>query len=291
MVDQDTRETGAASVGARRAVPGHGPKPQDELHQDMMVRYLQAMASHSAEEAAREEETGGGRPKRSVTVPPTPVPELQVRYVMRRAATGISADAPFLEVARMLAREQLGAAPVVDEDECVVGVIAESDLLARAASLAADERPGAFGKLFGRWHRDEETGGTAGTLMTSPALTVHPWTSVLDAARTAAHSRIRQIYVTDHKGRLAGVVSRSELLQALVRDDDAIRAEVVSRVLTDVLGTGTEPADVDVDVDVDVRNGVVTLSGALAADLVERLTEAVAEIPDVADIVDHLTRL
>lgn len=287
MVDQDARETGAASSEARRAVPGYGPKPEDEFRQDLMVRYLQAMASHSAEAAAREEETAGHRAKRSVTVPPTPVPELQVRYVMRRAATGISADTPFLEVARMLAREQLGAAPVVDEEERVVGVIAESDLLARAASLAADERPGAFGKLFGRRHRDEEAGGTAGTIMTSPALTVHPWTSVLDAARTASHSRIRQIYVTDHKDRLAGVVSRSELLQALVRDDDAIKAEIVSRVLTDLLGTGPEP----VDVDVDVRNGVVTLSGALAADLVARLTEEVAEIPDVADVVDRLTRL
>jgi CBS domain-containing protein len=284
MADHNVRETGSASGQARRAVPGLGPKPADEFRQDLMVRYLQAMASHSAEAAARED-AEGGRATPTVTVPVTPVSELQVRYVMRRAATGISADTPFLEVARMLAREQLGAAPVVDEEERVVGVIAESDLLARAASLAADERPGTLGKLFGRWHRDEEGGGTAGTLMTTPALTVHPWTSVLDAARTAAHSRIRQIYVTDHKGRLVGVVSRSELLHALVRDDEAIRAEIVTSVVADTLGL--EPALVDVD----VRNGVVTLTGALAADLVARLTEEVAQIPDVAEVVDHLTRL
>ena len=284
MADHNAREMGAASLEARRAVPGFSPKPEEEFRQDLMVRYLQAMASHSAEAAAREE-AEGGKVKRPAHVPATPVPEVQVRYVMRRAVTGISADTPFLEVARMLAREQIGAAPVVDEEERVVGVIAESDLLARAASLASDERPGTFGRLFGRSRRDGESGGTAGTLMTSPALTVHPWTSVLDAARTASHSRIRQIYVTDHKGRLVGVVSRSELLQALVRDDEAIRAEILSRVVTGLLGT--DPALVDVD----VRNGVVTLTGALPADIVERLTQEVAEIPDVADVLDHLTRL
>ncbi|MHB9856981.1 CBS domain-containing protein [Streptomyces sp. YIM S03343] len=284
MADQNAREAGAAWMQARGAASGAVPKPADEFRQDLMVRYLQAVASHSAEAAARKEDAEAGKGGWTAAVPVTPVPELQVRYVMRRTATGISADTPFVDIARMLARDQVGAAPVVDEDERVVGVIAESDLLARAADLAADERPGTLGKLFGRRHRDETAGGTASTLMTAPAVTVHPWTRVLDAARTASHSRVRQIYVTDHKDRLVGVVSRSELLHALVRDDDVIKAEVVTRVVIDALGI--DPGLVDVD----VRNGVVTLTGALAADLVARLTEAVAEIPDVAEVVDRLTR-
>ncbi|CAM5537712.1 hypothetical protein SALBM217S_05515 [Streptomyces griseoloalbus] len=37
--------------------------------------------------------------------------------------------------------------------------------------------------------------------------------------------------MTDHRGRLVGVVSRSDLLRALIRDDDEIRTEVASLVV------------------------------------------------------------
>ncbi|MEU5100499.1 CBS domain-containing protein [Streptomyces sp. NPDC020996] len=283
MDDRDAREAGTASAEARRGVPGLAPKPAEEFRQDLMVRYLQAMASQSAEAAAREPAaTAAARADVQPAAHAIPVPELQVRHVMRRTVAGITADTPFLEVARLLAREQVGAAPVVDADQRVIGVIAESDLLARAASLASDERPGTFERLFGRRQAPEGDGGTAATLMTAPALTVHPWTHVLEAARQAARSRIRQIYVTDHKGTLVGVVSRSELLHALVREDAAIREEVVSKVMKEELGI--DPAQVDVQ----VRNGTVTLSGSLDAEAVPRLTEAVAGIPDVVEVVDHL---
>jgi predicted transcriptional regulator len=91
------------------------------------------------------------------------------------------------------------------------------------------------------------------------------------------------VFVTDHENRLVGVVSRNELLQALVRDDDAIREEIVSHVLPDVL-TGACSG-----VDVEVRSGVVRLEGSVPADLLPRLTEAVGRIPDVLDVADRLT--
>ncbi|MHC3469835.1 CBS domain-containing protein [Streptomyces sp. 7R007] len=282
MNGRRVQEHGAASAEAHRAVPGLAPKPAEEFRQDMMVRYLQTMASHSAQ-AAREPASVTHRTADRRSAPEaTPAPQIQVRHVMKRSVITVCGDTPYLDVARMLARRQIGAVPVVDGDGRVLGVVAESDLLARAADLASDERPGTFEKLFGRRHADDGA-GTAATLMTTPALTVHPWTHVLDAARTAARSRIRQIFVTDHKGRLVGVVSRSELLHALVREDEAIRAEVVDRVLTGELGI--DPARVGVE----VHNGAVTLSGTLEAGLVPRLTEAVADIADVVDVVDRLT--
>ncbi|MBE8472011.1 CBS domain-containing protein [Streptomyces justiciae] len=249
-----------------------------------MVRYLQAMASHSSRAAATRDTPPAPRPATTasrVGHGRVPVTELRVRDIMKRPVTGIGADTPFLDVARMLGRRQSGAAPVVDDERHVIGVIAESDLLAKAASLAAPERPGALSGLRRRRAHEGE-GATAATLMSAPALTVQPGTLVVDAARAAARSRIRQVFVTDYQDRLVGVVSRSELLQALVRDDAEIRAEVVGRVVEGEFGLAAA------DVDVRVENGTVTLTGSLTAALIPRLTEAVAGIADVVEVEDHL---
>ncbi|MGW2829586.1 CBS domain-containing protein [Streptomyces sp. NPDC001286] len=283
MSDREARERAAASVEARHAVPTFAPSPVEDLHQDMMVRYLQAMASHSAAAletpvaaATRAAEVHHVHHKAHKTA------ELRVRDVMRRSVAGVSRDAPFLDVARMLARRQTGAVPVVDESQRVIGVIAESDLLARAASITAGDHPGAFARMLRRHPRDAGAGVTAGMLMSAPALTVHSWTPVVEAARIASRSRIRQLFVTDHKGHLVGVVSRSELLHALVRDDAAIRAEVLHRVVRDELGI--DPAQVDVE----VHDGTVTLSGSLDAGRIPKLVAEVERIADVVAVVDHL---
>ncbi|WP_329268326.1 CBS domain-containing protein [Streptomyces sp. NBC_01451] len=285
MNHREAREHGAASAEARRVVPTFAPAPAEEFHQDMMVRYLQAMAAHSHSEAAAVQ---GPLPAAKTPVGTTRHPhakagtiaELQVRDIVRRSAAGIPGDTPFLDVARMLARQQTGAIPVVDDAQQVIGVVAESDLLARAASLTAGDRPGAFARMLRS--RGTDAGVTAATLMSAPALTVHPWTSVIDAARTAARSRIRQLFVTDHKGHLVGVISRGELLQALVRDDAAIRAEVVACVVEGELGI--DPARVQVQ----VLNGTVTMKGSLDAALIPRLRSAVEQIPDVVAVADRL---
>ncbi|MEU5893723.1 CBS domain-containing protein [Streptomyces sp. NPDC047461] len=287
MNDREAREAGSASAEARRTVPGLAPKPSEDFRQDMMLRYLHAMASHSAQ-AAGAEPAVTGHDTIGKTSHATPhakgVAALQVRYILKRTIAGVSPETPYLDVARTLAREQIGAVPVVDTSGRVIGVVAESDLLARAASLSSDgERTSTFRRLLGRRQHPGEADVTAAALMSTPPLTVHPWTSIAEAARTAARSRIRQMFVTDHKGRLVGVVSRSELLQALVRDDKAIREEVISHILRDELGI--DP----VEVDVHVHNGTVALRGSLPADQAGRLTDAVARIPDVFEVADHLT--
>ncbi|MET9392920.1 CBS domain-containing protein [Streptomyces sp. NPDC006624] len=278
MSGRDTREAGRASADARRTLPALAGEPAEEFRQDLMVRYLRAMASTARTAEPVQEATGPAAAPRQ-----KPLTDLQVFDIMRRSVPVASVDAgtPLLDVARTLARSKAGAVPVLDDERRVVGVVAESDLLARVASLTGpEEEPGLFGKLFGR-RRGEDAGDTAATLMTAPALTVHPWTTVAAAAREAARSRIRQVFVTDHSGRLAGVVTRNELLHALVRDDAAVREEIVSRVFD---ACGVDPARVAVR----VRNGVVTLTGVLAADRIPALTDALARIPDVDEVENLL---
>ncbi|MFD8535182.1 CBS domain-containing protein [Streptomyces rubrogriseus] len=256
--------------------------------QEHMVRYLQAMASHSAEAARGEsfptEGQRGGDARRGAARPRV-VGDLRVSDIMRRsgAVPTVTAGTPLLDVARAMARRHAEAMPVTDDDRRVIGVVAESDLLARAATLAGPQGGTAPVRLFPKAKAPVEK-ATAAALMTAPVVTVRPWTAVVEAARTAARARVRQIYVTDHHDRLVGVVTRNELLHALVRDDGAIHDEIADRVLRELDIPSSQ-------VRVRVRNGVVTLTGALDAARIAALTEAVRRIADVSEVDDLLTEI
>lgn len=217
------RESSAAGREARRAAPFRPPAPGEAQRQDLMVRYLHAVAANAARQASG---PGGVPPaEREPAKDRSAQPWPCVRDVMSTPAVSVRAGTPFLDVARCLAREDVGAVPVVDEAGRVLGVVAESDLLAKAASLAAPRRPGALERLLHPRRHGPEDGTTAASLMTRPAVVVHPVTPVADAAVAAARSRIRQLPVTDFEGRLVGVVSRKALLRSLVREDPGKDAE------------------------------------------------------------------
>ncbi|MEV7503268.1 CBS domain-containing protein [Streptomyces sp. NPDC093018] len=113
--------------------------------------------------------------------------------------------------------------------------------------------------------------------MTSPAITVLPGATVAEAAWLAALSRLKRMPVTDRAGRLVGVVRRDALLQALIRDDAGIRAEVEATV-----EATCPPADRDA-VQVAVHDGIVELTGRMPAATARRL---LAEIERIADVIE-----
>ncbi|MEU3885113.1 CBS domain-containing protein [Streptomyces sp. NPDC029041] len=269
---------------ARGSAPGRSWTPREEPRQDALRRYLAAVAAAATARGAEEPGPGEERPETPVAAAPESSARepgtLRVRDVMQVPAASVQGDLAFLDVAHTLAREQVSAVPVVDAEDHVIGVVSESDLLAKAAVMAEPHRHGPVGRL--RQHRlyEKSHGETAATLMTFPPVTVHPAERVADAAWTAAHARLKRLPVTDHRGRLVGVVSRRELLLALIRDDAEIRTEVDSLVGRHLL----DPRAVEVT----VENGVVTMAGRLDKDLVPELLASVRDIDDVVEVVDDI---
>ncbi|MEU4499326.1 CBS domain-containing protein [Streptomyces sp. NPDC023998] len=292
------REKFSAGAEARRAVPGRAWSPEETHRQDMLLRYLGAVAAISTKQAvgsrpAHEEppvheERPPEQPEPSPAAAPTataaatPAP-LRVREVMDVPAASVRGDLPFMEIARVLSREHVGSVPVVDAEDRVMGVVSESDLLAKAAVEASGHRPGPIGRLRERRLHDKAQGETAETLMTSPAVAVYPGASVAEAAWVMALSRLKRLPVTDHEGRLVGVVQRNALLQALVRDDSKIRQEIESEILERHFPKAGDT------VEVTVHNGAVELSGQMDEDGIPRLLAQIKEIEDVTEVVDHLS--
>ncbi|MEI5525565.1 CBS domain-containing protein [Streptomyces brasiliscabiei] len=278
MSDFERRST---EQEARGTVPGRPWTPMERPRQAALHRYLAAVATAAS---TRDDTQSRPADADAEAGPPVSVPRppavLRVRDVMRVPAVSVPGDLPFLDVAHALAREKVSAAPVVDADDRVIGVVSESDLLAKAAVAADPRRHGPVGRLWRHRLYEKGHGDTAATLMTFPPVTVHPEERVADAAWTAAHGRLKWLPVTDHRGRLVGVVGREDLLSALIRDDNEIRTEVESLVGRSLL----DPRAVEVT----VENGVVTLAGRLDKKVVPELLAVVGEIDDVVEVVDAL---
>ncbi|GGN48704.1 hypothetical protein GCM10011579_001640 [Streptomyces albiflavescens] len=302
-------ENFSTDADARRAVPSHQHRPSEEGGQDLLLRYLGAVATASARHAGAERqaesaptgttpgtsprptaapgpppetETGGlaeGRPPQPPTEPEAPL----VRDLMDVPAVSMRDDLPYREIARLLAREHVGAVPVVDADDQVVGVVSESDLLAKVAFEASGHRPGRIGRLRDRRLHEKARGETAADLMTSPAVTVLPGATIAEAAWLAALSRLKRLPVTDHDGRLVGVVRRNALLQALIRDDAGIQEEIETKI-----HAFCTPTDRDAVV-VKVHDGVVQLTGQMSQSSMSRLVAEVEGMEDVVEVSNHLT--
>lgn len=278
----------SASEEALRSAPGRKWRPDEDSRQDALQRYLGAVAAVAAaaeEPSPLETPHTQDRPEPVPTVRPEPArpTAAQVREVMDVPAASVPGSMPFLEIARMLSHEHVSSLPVVDDDDRVVGVVSESDLLAKAAVAAVAPRPGPIGRLRERRLYEKAQGETASTLMTSPATSVYPSTPIAGAAWLAAHARLKRLPVTDHRGRLVGVVRRSSLLQALVRDDDKILEEIESRIIEHEFQL--DPGTLEVHVD----HGVVKIEGRVEQARIPQLLEEIGEIDDVTDVVDHLT--
>lgn len=204
---------------------------------------------------------------------------LTVRDVMTEKPAAVRESTPFKEIIRVLAEKQVGALPVLDEKDRLVGVVSEADLLAK------EEAPDATG--IARLHRRERTlrakaaGDAAGALMTSPAVTVQPEQSIVQAARQLDRTGFKQLPVTDADGTLVGILSRRDLLKVFLRGDDEIREEVMREVFMRALWA--DP----VQVQVSVQDGIVTLSGELqqqsSIPVAIRLTRGVDGVVDVVN--------
>jgi CBS domain-containing protein len=207
-------------------------------------------------------------------------PPMTVADVMTRDVVCAYPGAQFKEIAQALHRNGINAVPVIDEDRHVVGVVTASDLLARVGRtrpLPRGHRPGHQDK------RHKVHAATARDLMTSPAITTTPGTSIADAARLFGRHRVRSLPVVDRHGSLVAMLSRADLIELFLRSDEDIRHDVER----DVVHKSTEPANANVQVS--VEEGVVTLSGRVASALTARgVAFRAADVPGVVDVRDEL---
>jgi CBS domain-containing protein len=204
-----------------------------------------------------------------------------VRDVMTREVVCVRADATFKDIVETLEKRRVSAVPVVDEEMKVVGIVSESDLLAKVIA-GGDPRVRIRGRSTRVERRRKSHAETASELMQSPAVTIRPDESVVHAARTAALAHVRRLPVIDDTGTLVGIVTRSDLLRVFLRGDDAVY-EHLQELFAAQWCIDTSA------VNIAVRDGIVTLTGDVERRaLIGPLMDAVRATAGVVGVRDNL---
>jgi CBS domain-containing protein len=179
-----------------------------------------------------------------------------VADVMTPDVLTVHRDTPFEVIATALRDNRVSAFPVLDEESRVIGVVSESDLLAKLAlGLGEDATvPGMSAGIIRQRQLHKAQAVTAADLMSSPPYTVWPKDTIEQAARIMYLRNVKRLPVVDRDDRLVGIVSRADVLAVYERTDADIAHEIAATILP---GAGVGPAPLKVD----VTAGVVTITG------------------------------
>ena len=152
---------------------------------------------------------------------------LQARDIMTKEVITTTPETSVTEVAAVLEKHRISGVPVVDAAARVVGVITQSDLVARARDLELPpaialfdlrlflETPSHFKKRL-----EKMLGVTVGEVMTPDPFTISPETPVKEIAALMARKNVHTLPVLAG-GKLLGVIGKIDLIRAQAQESGA----------------------------------------------------------------------
>jgi CBS domain-containing protein len=215
--------------------------------------------------------------------------------VMVRDVVTVRPDTDVAEAIRLLGEHDVSALPVVDPAGNLVGVLSEADLIHRVEIGTEKRRP---------WWQEAVTGASTlagdfakshgkkvGEVMTSGVISVSEDTPLSEIATLFERKGIKRVPVVKD-GKLVGIVSRANLIQALAsvvgrmdqhdETDRQIRLELMSRLQQQ---SWTDFGSRNVT----VSDGVVHLWGLVGSEAERKALRALAEsVPGVSRVADEM---
>jgi CBS domain-containing protein len=215
--------------------------------------------------------------------------------VMTRSVVTVRPQTPLVEAVKQMLENGISGLVVVDEEGRVIGILSEGDLMRRAETATERRRPRWLEFLIGPGRLADEFvrahGRAVEELMTRDIIAVAEETPLEDVVKLFEERGIKRVPVL-RGGKLVGILSRADLLRALLRallpqvegasDDEAIR----ERVVAEIAKTGWLPRE---GISVAVEEGVVSLEGVILDNKERQALRVVAEnVPGVKAVCDHL---
>ena len=220
---------------------------------------------------------------------------MKARDVMVRDVITIGPRDSVAHAAKLIAQNDVSALPVIDDQGRLVGIVSEGDLMNReeisteihhpwwieavtpGATLAAE-----FAKSHGK--RVEE-------VMSENVITATEDTSLSDIAALLERNRIKRVPILRH-GELVGIVSRSNLVQALASNAGASPASVDTNraIREELLSQLQQQSWTDFGSrNIIVSDGKVHLWGLVGSPAERTALIALAEnVPGVTEVVDEM---
>ena len=221
---------------------------------------------------------------------------MEVSDVMTRAPVTTSPDASLEAAANLMVRMRVSGLPVVDPQGAVVGILTEGDLLRRVELGTAGHRPGWLSSFLAPGRAAHEYVRTHGRkvseIMTTDVVSTSSDAPLSEVVALMEAQQVKRLPVVQ-EGHLIGIVSRADLLRALIQllpDQRAVSAldvDIRKRVLAEIDKHYSWAPRVNINAA--VENGVVELRGAVTDDRQRLGLRVIAEnTPGVRRVRDRL---
>ena len=207
----------------------------------------------------------------------------------------VGPDACVQDVAHILLTNRISAVPVIGAKGELLGIVSEGDLMRRAEAGTGRRRPWWLTVFTGREafaaEYVKEHSRKVADVMTRRVITATPDTPLRDIANTLEKNGIKRVPIMAG-GKVVGIVSRANLLQALASLHKQIDAAAPSdsRIREDVLSRlRAEPWSHPSLINVIVRDGNVELWGIVDSQTEKKAVRVAAEVtPGVRVVNDNL---
>jgi CBS domain-containing protein len=218
-----------------------------------------------------------------------------IQAIMTAPAITVSPKTPVAEAAKIMLDHRISGLPVVDDEGNLIGIVSEGDFLRRGELRTERKRswlldfftsPGKIADEYVRSH-----GRSVDEVMTSDVHTILPGSMINEAVDVMEKYGIKRLPVVV-KGKVVGIVCRSDLLQALIRFLPNMAAPAKDQDIEEAIVAELSQQSWSRNgfINVKVINGVVELSGSIF-DERERLAAKVAaeNVPGVKQVSDQIT--
>ena len=143
--------------------------------------------------------------------------ELSVNDVMTRDVISIGKYENVMTAADILSGRNISGLPVVDKEKKVMGIVTQADIL----SMVGVSRDHTFKDLLkhalGERLPERRVGDIVADVMTSQVLTTKPKATIAEVVQIMDEKKIRRLPVVDDENRLIGIISRADILKAVLR--------------------------------------------------------------------------
>lgn len=194
---------------------------------------------------------------------------MQAEAIMSKPIVCIDPSASIAEAAALMLSKKISGLPVIRSDGTLVGIVSEGDFLRRGELGTEHNRARWLEFLVSPGKAADEyvraNGRRVEEVMSQDVVTASPDASLAEVVELMTRRHVKRIPVID-RGKVVGIITRSDLLRALlsvlpdagatVIDDEQIRHNVATE-LAKHKWAGDDLINVMVD------KGVVTLSGAI----------------------------
>jgi len=149
--------------------------------------------------------------------------DLTAADIMKSEVVTIKEDSSVQELARLLARKKISGAPVVDDENRVVGVVSEDDLVSQDADIHFPHYIELLGNIIylesvkKYEERLEKAAASAvGDIMTTEVITVQKAAPLHEIATLMTDHKVNRLPVLDGD-ILVGIITRSDVVRAMAR--------------------------------------------------------------------------